>query len=94
MIHYIEIKSYLQGDSMHEQIMKIVEAGQFDEDLRIFFNDNAMVASRDILYLTRHDFEVWGNTLDLLMFKPKKLGYWQKQFELKEKYKERKESAK
>ena len=54
MIHYIKLTRYTSGESLAEQLDNIVEASQFDADLRVFFSNSNSLTTKDIAYMMKY----------------------------------------
>lgn len=74
MINYIKIVKYMNGESIEEQIEKIIDNGMMTADTRLFFTKNNCVTCADISKLVTW-FEVINDTdfaNDNVVFKPKR----------------------
>ncbi|MBQ4122375.1 hypothetical protein IJD44_01430 [bacterium] len=74
MINYIKIIRYMSGESIEEQIDRIIDNGMMNEDTRLFFKKSNCVTCEDISKLVNW-FEVINDidfATDNVVFKPKK----------------------
>ena len=74
MINYIKIVKYINGESIEEQIEKIIANGMMNEDTRLFFKKGNCVTCEDISKLVTW-FEIINDddfATDNCVFKPKR----------------------
>lgn len=74
MINYIKIVKYMNGESIKEQIEKIIDNGMMTANTRLFFAKNNCLTCEDISKLVPW-FEVVKDNdfaIDNVVFKPKR----------------------
>lgn len=73
MEKYVKITSYLNGDSIEEQLQKISDNGLLDENTRLFFGTGSMIRDTDLETLS-HRFDMTTSIAlrGVVLFKPQK----------------------
>ena len=73
MINYIKIIRYMSGESIEEQIDRIIDNGMMNEDTRLFFKKSNCVTCEDISKLVNViRYEKWRKDTYCLKFEKKK----------------------